>query len=89
MKNISKGYKYHSVSDHFAKYHAKDHSKLLIWGIDQAYPSWRGSNRIRDISKREAKWIYTIRTLKPVGMNKELDICCFISNFDLQVNTLR
>lgn len=53
-------------------------SGLKFWGIDRIMPSWRGSNRVRDSSKRETD-IQT-DTLTPKGMNVNIDTC-FISDY--------
>lgn len=40
-----------------------------------------GSNRVRDLSKLETQWIYSVDTLAPKGLNIDLDINCFISDY--------
>ena len=79
--NILNGYKDHNVSLHFKLFHSKDPRGLKFWGIDHLKPEWRGSNLVRDLSKRETQWIFSVDTLSPRGLNVDLDINCFISDF--------
>lgn len=81
VHNITIGYKDHNVSLHFKLHHGQDPAELLFWGIDHIKQSWRGGNIIRDLSKKETQWIFLTDTLSPKGLNIELDINCFISDF--------
>lgn len=78
--NITIGYEEHSVSLHFLKKHNKNPLGLKFWGVDKIDSNWRGSNRVREISKRETEWIFRANTLSPNGLNIDLDLNCFISN---------
>lgn len=51
IHNITIDYKDHSVSLHFKRKHNFDPSGLKFWGVDRTYPSWRGFNRVRDLTK--------------------------------------
>lgn len=82
ITNILKGYKYHSVSEHYRCYHAKDRSSLQFWGGDRVLPAWRGSNRVRDLCRRQTKWIHLLQTMSPERLNIELYINCFISDYE-------
>lgn len=79
LANIRKGFRYHSV--HFKEKHNQDPSLLQFCGIDTVHPSWRGSNRVRDLSQRETRWIFLMKCLAPRGLNIEVDLNCFINNF--------
>lgn len=81
INNIKIGYKDHSVSMHFKIKHKGDPSGLKFWGVEKLHPDWRGCNKVRELSKCETKWIYLTDTLSPRGMNVELDLNCFISDF--------
>lgn len=50
LTNIRNGFKKHSVSLHFREKDNRDPSLLQFCGIDCVFSSWRGSNRVRDIS---------------------------------------
>lgn len=83
LKNGSKieiGFKYQSVLLHFKKYHNQYPTGLKFWGVNRIHPNWRGSNLICEISKRETKRMF-LNTLMPGGMNIELDVNCFISDY--------
>lgn len=81
MQNIKLGFKEHSVSLHFKLAHNQDPPGLQFWVIDRIKQVWRGSNIVRELSKRETHWIYNTDTLIPKGLNVELDIICFISHY--------
>lgn len=79
--NISIGYKNHSVSRHFRLIHDRDPSKLSFYGIDRVKPHWRGSDMITRVSQNETYWIYKLNTLQPVGLNIDIDLNCFLTNY--------
>lgn len=81
ITNIKNGMEEHSVPLHFKNKHQQDPSQLLFWGIETVDPQWRGSNRVRDLSKRETNWIFLTDSLQPKGLNVDLDINAFISNY--------
>lgn len=78
---IKKGFKHHSLSNHFRLVHGKDPSGLTSCGIDRIEGHWRGGNLKRAISHNETQWIHRLRTMSPQGLNIELDLNCFLSNF--------
>lgn len=79
--NIEVGFEYHSVSLHFKKPNNQNLTRLKFWGVDKIIPNWRGSNTVREISQLETKWIFLMGTLMPHGMNIELDVNDFISDY--------
>lgn len=79
--NIVIGYKDHSVSLQFRQKHGGDPTGLKFWGIDRVHPAWRGGNIVRELSKRETQWIFMTNTFCPNGMNIDLDLNCFISDY--------
>lgn len=81
IANIKIGFKDHNVSLHFKIHQNQDPSGLKFWGIDHLKPFWRGSNLVRELSKRETQWILLVDTLLPKGLNVDLDINCFISDY--------
>lgn len=66
---------------HFKIHHNQYPIGLTFWGVDHVKVSWRGSNRVRELSKRETYWIFLLDTLSPKGLNVELDINCFIDDY--------
>ena len=80
INNIRIGFTEHNVSLHFKKEHNQDPSGLEFWGIEHVETHWRGSHRVRELSKRETNWIFLTDVLTPKGLNIELDINCFISD---------
>lgn len=81
VQNIKSGFLKHNVSKHFALVHNRDPTHLQFWGIEKHKPMWRGSHLVRDISRKESRWIHTLRTLVPGGLNVEFDLNCFLNDF--------
>lgn len=81
ITNIRLGFRHHSVSLHFKEKHNQDPSLLQFCGLDTIHPSWRGSNRVRDLSQRETRWIFLMKCMAPRGLNIEMDLNCFINDF--------
>ncbi|CAJ0943545.1 unnamed protein product [Ranitomeya imitator] len=48
-------------------------SQLRVQVIEQVERPRRGGDHIRRLKEREAYWIYTLQTLAPKGLNRELD----------------
>lgn len=81
VQNIKIGFKDHNVSLQFKMFHNQDPSGLKFWGVDHLKPAWRGSNIVRELSKRETQWIFLTETLSPKGLNVDLGVDCFISDY--------
>lgn len=81
IQNIRNGFPKHSVSRHFALCHNKNPAGLKFWAIENYKPHWRGSNRVRELSKCESRWIFEMCTLSPMGLNIDFAVNCFISDF--------
>lgn len=81
VQNILKGFDKHSVSKHFVICHNKDPTQLKFWGIEPFVRHWQGSHKVRTLSQLESKWIFTLDTFAPRGLNVEFDLNSFISNF--------
>lgn len=80
INNIRKGFPSHNLSKHYDLCHNRDPKGTTFIGFDLFSPHWRGSNSVREISKRETHWIYNLRSQVPFGLNVDLDINCFINN---------
>ncbi|OCT65597.1 hypothetical protein XELAEV_18041835mg [Xenopus laevis] len=90
IRNIKKGLKTHrgrftnlvnrphSVSEHFSLFHNSDPSGLKFMGIAHKVKTWRGGNNVQIISQEETRWIISLKTLQPMGLNIDLDINCLI-----------
>lgn len=81
LNNIRKGYKNHSLSQHFRMQHNWDPSMLQVCGIDKIDPHWEGINMTREVFRNETRWIHDLGTLSPAGLNIDIDINSFISIF--------
>ncbi|CAJ0968011.1 unnamed protein product [Ranitomeya imitator] len=51
-------------------------SQLRFQVLEQVDRPRRGGNHIKQLREREAHWIYTLQTLTPKGLNRELDLVC-------------
>lgn len=78
--NIKRKLLSHNLSAHYATHHKGDPRHLNFWAVEKIRGHWRGSNKIRELSRRESFWIYTLSTLEPGGLNVEFDLNCFINN---------
>lgn len=81
INNIKKGFRQHSLSNYFRIHHNKNPASLKFFGIDKIEKHWWGTNLRTAVSQNETKWIYQLGTMTPKGLNVELDINCFISNY--------
>lgn len=81
IKNIKKGFNKHSVSRHFRDYHNRDPAQMTFYAIDKIKGHWRGENKKIKVSQNETKWIFLLDTLQPMGMNIDLDLNCFLTNY--------
>lgn len=81
IQNIRNVFLKHSVSRHFLQCHNKNPVGLKFWAIDKYKPHWRGSHRVRELSKCESRWTFEVGTLLPMGFNIDFDFNCFIFDF--------
>lgn len=81
IANIKLGFKDHNVSLHFKIHHNQDPLGLKFWGIDHLKPFWRGSNLVRELFICEIQWIYLVDTILLKGLNVDLDINGFVSDY--------
>ena len=54
---------------------------MTFYGIDRIKEHWRGENKTIKVSQNETRWIYTLDTLQPAGMNIDVDLNCLLTNF--------
>ncbi|CAJ0923661.1 unnamed protein product [Ranitomeya imitator] len=57
------------IPRHFKALHGCDPSGLRIKGIDRVFIGQRGGNWKRMLAQREARWIYKLDTIMPLGLN--------------------
>lgn len=81
ITNIRKGFPKHNLSRHFDEFHHRDPSALVFYGIDTIKDHWRGGSRKKWISQNETRWIYRLDSLVPRGLNVDIDLNCFLTNF--------
>lgn len=81
VRCIHKGSDKHSLYVHFKRAHNQSTTGMQFWGIEAPKRHWRGSNFIREISKRESWWIHQLGSLVPGGLNRDFDLRCFLSNY--------
>lgn len=83
IMNICKGFPKHSVSNHFRLKHQKNFGEITFYTINCVKGHWRGSNMIQKISQNENRWIFELQMLTSQGLNVELDLNCFITNYSI------
>lgn len=54
---------------------------MVFYAIDKIKGHWRGDNKRIKVSQNETKWIFQLDTLQPTGMNINVDLNCFLTNF--------
>lgn len=81
VRNICKGSDKLHLYIHFKRVHNQSTLGMKFWGIEVPKRHWRGSNFVREISKRESWWIHQLGSMAPRGLNKEFDLRCFWSNY--------
>lgn len=80
FRNIKNGLLSHNVSSHFLTHHNCSPLGISFSIIEVVQKNWRGGNFERFLSKREMYWIYTLKTLVPLGLNVDIDINSFLDN---------
>ena len=81
IQNIRNGFPKHDLSRHFEEKHHKDPSCLTFYGVDIIKDHWRGGNKKIQVSQNETRWIHRLGSLAPRGLNLDIHLNCFISNF--------
>lgn len=64
----------HSVPQHFLKYHGKSSIGLKVWDIESIPGFFPTAERFKCFYQREKFCIYTLDTLVPGGLNKEIEL---------------
>lgn len=81
INNIKQGHKQHSVLNHFRIYHNKNSVLLKFYGIDKVLPHWKGGDMRTQVCQAETRWIFELGSLMPAGLNIDLDLNCFLTDF--------
>lgn len=58
VANIRKEFAKHSLSKNYDLCHNRDPKGTVFLGIDRFTGNWSGSNKVREVSRLETKWIY-------------------------------
>lgn len=61
ITNIKNGFRFHSVSKHYAIHHNRNPANTLFLGIDKFSAHWRGSSLVRELYRLEMAWIHKVR----------------------------
>lgn len=67
VRNIRQGYDKYHLSIHFRDKQIENPEGMQFWGTEAPKHHWRGSNFVREISKRESWWIHQLGSLWPGG----------------------
>ncbi|CAJ0930781.1 unnamed protein product [Ranitomeya imitator] len=63
---------------HFHMFHGCDPKGLRILGIDQVHCGSRGGNAKRLLAQMECRWIVTLNSMAPAGLNEQLSFASFL-----------
>lgn len=63
---------------HFKEFHNCGPTGLRIRGNDRVYSSVRGGDINRVLTLKNPKWIVTLNTLQPIGLNETINFSAFI-----------
>ncbi|CAJ0962564.1 unnamed protein product [Ranitomeya imitator] len=63
---------------HFKIHHGCDPTGLRVIGIDRIITDLRGGSVSRRLAQKESRWIWTLRTLQPLGLNEALNYSSFL-----------
>ncbi|KAM4014425.1 uncharacterized protein ACNLHF_018048 [Anomaloglossus baeobatrachus] len=63
---------------HFAMFHSCNGGSLKVKGIDQIDLGLRGGEISRRLAQLEARWIYTLGTVCPSGLNENISFASFL-----------
>ncbi|CAJ0958160.1 unnamed protein product [Ranitomeya imitator] len=63
---------------HFRMHHGSDPRGLKIRGIERIRGGIRGGNMAKILAQRECRWIVTLDTLAPKGLNEKLSFAPFL-----------
>uniref|UniRef100_A0A8C5QN04 GIY-YIG domain-containing protein n=1 Tax=Leptobrachium leishanense TaxID=445787 RepID=A0A8C5QN04_9ANUR len=72
--NIRKCSDKHSVSRHCCKCPLFSFATFSWLGIEKVKLNWRGGDGAKALSQAETKWIFYMDTLKPPGLNVDIDL---------------
>lgn len=78
ITNIKNGFRFHSVSKHYAIHHNRNPANTIFLGIDRFSAHWRGSSLVRELSTFEMAWIHRVRCYTPHGLNVDIEVYLFI-----------
>lgn len=71
---IEKGRDYHSVPKHFLTHHGRSTAGLGVWVIESIPATFPAAERFKRLCQQETYWIYSLGTLTPGGLNKEIEV---------------
>lgn len=63
---------------HIKQFHNCDVSGLKVRGIDRVLITTRGGDWKKTLAQIECKWIYTLATVKPLGLNEGISYAPFL-----------
>ncbi|OCT55392.1 hypothetical protein XELAEV_18002551mg [Xenopus laevis] len=65
------------VSKHFVDMgHTVDHLKFMV--LEVVPPTRRGGDRELKLKRREVRWINMLKSLHPLGLNRDYDLFLFL-----------
>lgn len=71
---IEKGCDEHSVPRHFLEHHNQSTAGLQVWVLESIPRNLSEAEWFSKLCECETFWIYTLDTLAPNGLNKEIEV---------------
>ncbi|XP_041422161.1 uncharacterized protein LOC121394669 [Xenopus laevis] len=78
VNNIKKGNEKHTVSKHFRDSHGMNPAGLQYWGVEEVKKRWRGGDLVKTTLQCESRWIYSLETFTPKGLNVDINLRAFL-----------
>ncbi|XP_073516867.1 uncharacterized protein [Phyllobates terribilis] len=78
-QDLRKGRTISTVALHFLQFHSSSTNKLRVTGLQKMKPNPRNSDHTRDLLRTESRWIFTLDTVAPKGINEDLSFTGYLA----------
>ena len=68
----------YAIARHYKEQNHGAATSLKFIGIEKIEPNPRGGNLINQLLRREAYWIFELKTIEPFGLNETQELSCFL-----------
>ncbi|XP_073537706.1 uncharacterized protein [Phyllobates terribilis] len=78
-QDLRKGRTISTVALHFLQFHSSSTNKLRVTVLQKMKPNPRNSDHTRDLLRTESRWIFTLDTVAPKGINEDLSFTVYLA----------